>query len=90
MRNRFRSVVDWLRAGYADEAPKTGHCPLIALQGPISLSQRQTQQVLDELGNRPADPVEIEVAITKATGQLPSDTQLRKIIRTLERQTRDF
>jgi hypothetical protein len=90
MRNRFRSVVDWLRAGYADEAPKTGHSPLIALQGPISLSQRQTQQVLDELGNRPADPVEIEVAITKATGQLPSDAQLRKIIRTLQRQTRDF
>jgi uncharacterized protein YneF (UPF0154 family) len=54
------------------------------------LSQRQTQQVLDELGNRPADPVEIEVAITKATGQLPSDAQLRKIIRTLQRQTRVF
>jgi hypothetical protein len=33
----FRSIIDWFRAGYPDEAPSTGYSPLLALNGPIGL-----------------------------------------------------
>ncbi|HEX9175963.1 MAG TPA: DUF3349 domain-containing protein, partial [Mycobacterium sp.] len=42
----FQSVIDWLRAGYPDEGPRTGHSPLLALNGPIALSPRQTEQIV--------------------------------------------
>ena len=79
-----RTIVDWLRAGYPDEAPTHGYSPLMALYGPIALSQRQTDQVLDELGVAPADPLAIDVAITRATGRLPTPLQIAKIVRTLD------
>ena len=80
MRNPLRtlpSLIDWLRAGYPDEAPRTGYSPLIALNGPIALSQKQTQEVVDELGADPSDRTEVGVAITKATGRLPNASQVR-------------
>jgi hypothetical protein len=86
---RFRAVVDWLRAGYPDDAPAQGYSPLMALNGPIGLSQKQTDQIIDELGTQPADPVEIKVAITKATDRLPTDTQTRKISRALDQKKHD-
>jgi hypothetical protein len=47
MRNPLPSIINWLRAGYPDDAPRTGYCPLLALNGPISLSDKQTQAVVD-------------------------------------------
>ena len=44
----IRSIIDWLRAGYPDEAPRTGYSPLLALNGPIALSARQTEQIVAE------------------------------------------
>lgn len=38
--NRLRVAIDWLRAGYSETAPQEGHCALIALTGPTSLSSR--------------------------------------------------
>ena len=38
VRKVVTSVVDWLRAGYPEEAPTTGYSPLLALNGPISLT----------------------------------------------------
>lgn len=38
-RKLFWAFVNWLRKGYADDAPATGHCSLIALHGPISISE---------------------------------------------------
>jgi hypothetical protein len=78
------SVVDWLRAGYPDDAPETGYSPLIALNGPLSLSQRQTQHIVEELEDQPADPISIQVAITKATDCLPTEAQFRKVRRSLQ------
>jgi hypothetical protein len=50
----------------------------------MSLSQRQTQQITAELGDQPAGPLEIRVAITKTTDRLPTEAQMRKIVRELE------
>ncbi|MDT5280207.1 MAG: hypothetical protein QOJ20_1402, partial [Mycobacterium sp.] len=48
MRTAFWSVIAWLRAGYAYEAPRTGYSPLIALNGPIALSDRETHEIAAE------------------------------------------
>lgn len=80
----MRAIVDWLRAGYPDEAPTRGYSPLMALYGPIALSQSQTDQVIDEVSVAPADHLAIDVAITKATNRLPTPLQIAKIVRTLD------
>ena len=80
----MRSIVEWFRAGYPDDAPSTGHSPLLALNGPIALSQKQTDRIVDELCARSSDSVDIDVAITKVTDQLPTQAQIRKITLALE------
>ena len=87
VRSTFRSIIDWLRAGYPDEGPRTGHSPLLALTGPIALSPRQTDQIVNELGAGPTDSVDIKVAITKTTDRLPTETQIRKVARALDQKT---
>ena len=39
--NAFWAFVNWLRQGYAGDAPVTGHCSLIALHGPTSTSEQR-------------------------------------------------
>lgn len=75
----FRSVIGWLRAGYPDEAPRTGYSPLLALGGPMALTARQTQRIVDDLASAPADIIDIGIAITKTTGRLPTPTQTSAI-----------
>lgn len=75
----FRSIISWLRTGYPDEAPRTGYSPLLALNGPMSLTPRQIHHIVDELGGAPADRTDIEVAITKITDRLPTQTQTRAV-----------
>ncbi|MDR3658966.1 MAG: DUF3349 domain-containing protein [Mycobacterium sp.] len=82
----LQALRDWLRAGYPDEAPAHGYSPLLALNGPMPLSARQTRQVLAHLQHQQADPVDIAVAITHVTGQLPHAGQTRAIERLLRRQ----
>lgn len=60
-------IIEWLRAGYPDDAPRTGYSPLLALNGPLSLSARQTAQIVAKLGEGPTDSIDIEVTITKVT-----------------------
>jgi hypothetical protein len=78
-----RLLIDWLRAGYPDDAPRTGHSPLLALNGPLALSARQTAQIVGELGDGPTDSIDIGVAITKATNRLPTQTQIRTVTHVL-------
>lgn len=78
-----RSIIEWVRAGYPEDAPKTAYNPLIALTGPMSLTRRQTEQVLGILRGRPTDTVSINVAITEITGQLPNPTQTRAVARAI-------
>jgi hypothetical protein len=79
----IRSLIDWVRAGYPDEAPRTGYSALLALMGPISLTQSQLDRIVRELDARPADPVDVQVAIAKVTGRLPSEAQTRTVIHAL-------
>ena len=79
----MRFLIDWLRAGYPDEATGTGYSPLLALNGPIALTTRQTDQILAELGEEPTDSIDIGVAITKATKRLPTPAQTRAVSRQL-------
>lgn len=79
----IRSFIEWLRAGYPDEAPGTGYSPLLALNGPIALSARQTAQIVAELGEGRTGPVDIGTAITKVTNQLPTPAQTRSVARAL-------
>jgi Protein of unknown function (DUF3349) len=73
-----QSVLGWLRAGYPDDAPRTGHSPLLALNGPLALTPHQTEHVIAELDGG-TDTSDIEVAITKATDRLPTKTQIHAI-----------
>ncbi len=73
------SIIEWLRSGHPEEAPPTGYSPLLALHGPRALTRQQTRKILDELAGAPADIIDIGVAITKATGKLPTQTQIRAI-----------
>ena len=77
----FRSIIGWVRAGYPDESP--GYSPLVALTGPVALTPRQTRHVLAQLHGHPTDTAGIEVAITKATDRLPTNYQVRTVVRAL-------
>ena len=79
----FGSIIDWLRAGYPDQAPRTGYSPLLALNGPRALSSRQIAQIVRESSGRPTDSVDIGVAITKATNRLPTEMQARAVTHAL-------
>ncbi|WP_071287803.1 DUF3349 domain-containing protein [Mycolicibacterium llatzerense] len=81
----LQSLHDWLRAGYPSEAPSHGYSPLLALNGPASLSARQTRQVLAQL-HLDATGIDIAVAITHATGQLPTASQTHAIEQRLRRR----
>lgn len=79
----FGSIIDWLRAGYPDDAPRTGYSPLLALNGAMALSARQTAQIVAELGEGHPNSVDIEVTVTKVTHQLPTPMQTRAVVRAL-------
>ena len=79
----FASIIGWLRAGYPDDAPATGYSPLLALNGPASLSTRQTVQIVGELRGAATDPIDIGVAITKTTNRLPTEAQTRTVTEAL-------
>jgi len=79
----IKSLVDWLRTGYPDEAPGTGHSSLLALNGPIPLTAQQTDQIVAELAEESADAIDIGIAITKTTNRLPTQAQKRSVSRAL-------
>jgi hypothetical protein len=64
-----------------DAAPQTGHCALLALHGPQSLANHQTNQVLNQLAARPDTPTDIDIqtVIAKVTDKLPNPTQVAQI-----------
>ena len=45
----------------------------------MALTPRQIQHIVDELDGAPADTIDIEVAITKATDRLPTQAQTRAV-----------
>ena len=87
VRHAVTAAIDWLRAGYPDEAPRTGHSPLLALNGPLALTPTQKDRIANALEGQPVCTTNIEVAITKATNRLPTPTQTRAISRALHHRT---
>lgn len=79
----FGSIIEWLRAGYPDDAPRTGHSPLLALNGPMALSANQAARAAAELTGKCVDDIEIGAAITKVTNRLPTSEQKRSVTRAL-------
>lgn len=79
------AVLGWLRAGYP-ETSRTGHSPLLALHGPLALTQKQKDCVTAQLDDMSADITVIQVAITKATHRLPTPSQTREIVHTLQQR----
>ena len=75
LRTALTAAIEWLRAGYAEQAPRTGHSTLIALHGPVSLTTRQLSCAVAAIGDGPSSAADIDVAITMATNRLPTPTQ---------------
>ena len=78
--NRFLSaVVSWLRAGYPEGIPPTDTFPLLALLT-RRLSNEEVVTVANELMQRgDFDDIDIGVAISKLTDELPSDEDIERV-----------
>jgi hypothetical protein len=78
--NRFLdSVVSWLRAGYPEGIPPTDTFALLALLT-RRLSNDEVVTVAHELMQRgDFDDVDIGVAISKLTDELPSDEDIERV-----------
>ncbi|ORX18581.1 hypothetical protein AWC31_13965 [Mycolicibacterium wolinskyi] len=84
LRGAFAKAIGWLRTGYAEQAP-TGHSPLIALCGPVTLSEGEIGRAVTMVGDGPASGADIDVAIAKVTNRLPTPHQRDAVNRALHR-----
>ncbi|MCF6387575.1 DUF3349 domain-containing protein [Mycobacterium sp. MBM] len=82
------ACAEWMRAGYPTGTPRNGHSALLALNGPISLTPGQKRCVTAELEST-AEVTAIQVAITKATGRLPTPSQTSEVVGLLQRRSAD-
>jgi hypothetical protein len=78
--NRFlTSIVSWLRAGYPEGIPPTDTFPLLALLT-RRLSNDEVKIVAQELMQRgDFDDIDIGVAISKLTDELPSEADVERV-----------
>ena len=78
--NRFlTSIVNWLRAGYPDGVPPTDYFPLLALLS-RRLSNDEAAAVARELLHRDGfDDIDIGVAITQITDELPCPQDVERV-----------
>jgi Protein of unknown function (DUF3349) len=78
--NRFLStIVNWLRAGYPEGIPATDTIPVIALLS-RRLSDDEVKAVAKELMDRgDFDNVDIGVAITQITDELPTPADIERV-----------
>ena len=78
--NQFLSkIVTWLRAGYPDGVPTSDTIPVIALLN-RRLSHDEVNAVAAELMNQGEfDHVDIGVAITQLTDELPAPADVERV-----------
>jgi Protein of unknown function (DUF3349) len=78
--NRFlSSIVNWLRAGYPEGVPPTDYFPLLALLC-RRLSDDEIKIVTRELLSRNGfDEIDIGVAITQLTDDLPAPEDVERV-----------
>ncbi|KAB2581525.1 hypothetical protein BS297_30460 [Rhodococcus erythropolis] len=79
------AFVHWLRSGYPDDAPRYGHSPLLALMDQ-RLSPEQLSEIVIALDGKPvSEAIDIQVAITAATGRMPSPADLSTVCTAIEK-----
>ena len=78
--NRFlNAIVSWLRAGYPEGVPPHDYLPVLALLS-RRLTSDEVQAVASELRQRgDVDQVDIGVAITQITDELPSSDDIERV-----------
>ena len=83
-------VIAWLRASYPAGVPERDYQPLLAL-----MRRQLTDEEIEQLGARlaadgmvPADRVDVGVGVTKVTQELPSASELDRVLEKL--RTRGF
>lgn len=78
--NRFlHAIVSWLRAGYPDGVPPTDYMPVLALLS-RRLTTDEVKAVASELMQRgDFDQVDIGVAITQITDEVPSPEDIERV-----------
>lgn len=74
------AVLDWLRAGYPDGVTPTDYFPLLALLT-RQLSTADVREIAQTLMDEGDDvtKVDIGVAVTKITHELPSEDDIRRV-----------
>lgn len=86
MPRMLHAVIDWLRRGYPDGVPESDYIPLVALLR-RRLTDEEIEQIAGEVLNSPdhrLDPVDIQVMITKVTDEMPSDTDVQRVLSRLD------
>jgi uncharacterized protein YcgL (UPF0745 family) len=85
--NQFlNKIVSWLRAGYPDGVPTSDTIPVIALLN-RKLSHDEVKAVAAELmGQGQFDHVDIGVAITQLTDELPTPMDIERVRHRLAEQ----
>ncbi|WP_216894073.1 DUF3349 domain-containing protein [Nocardia alni] len=78
-------IVEWLREGYPHGVPEHDYIPLLALLT-RRLGHGEVIQVIESLiehGALPADRVDVGVAITKLTHEMPLESDMERVRRHL-------
>ena len=82
---KLQRLVRWLRVSYPSGVPSQDFQPLLAL-----MRRRLTSDEIDELGHQlvadglvPADRVDVGVEVMKVTQELPSASELDRVLTTL-------
>ncbi|OBI14467.1 hypothetical protein A5712_03320 [Mycobacterium sp. E2327] len=79
MNGFLSSIVSWLRAGYPEGIPPTDTFPVLALLT-RRLGHDEVITVAQELMDRgDFDDIDIGVAISKVTDELPSDEDVERV-----------
>ena len=78
--NRFlNAIVSWLRAGYPEGVPPHDYLPVLALLS-RRLTSDEVKAVASELRQRgDVDQVDIGVAITQITDELPTPNDVERV-----------
>ena len=82
--DRVSRIVAFARAGYPTAAPATGYVPLLALL-PRRVSEDEITRItgklirLIRLRREPVDNVDVGVAITQVTDEMPSTDDIERV-----------
>lgn len=86
LRGGVSSIVAFLRAGYPNHAPALGYVPLLALM-PRRVCNDEVVMIASALisrRRRPIDNVDVGVAITRVTDEMPAFEDIDRVRRRLD------